>query len=55
MSKEGLANGIVPKAKIEKFKKIDIIADDPKLVEIYLAIVKEMAIKHSINVGGVGA
>lgn len=53
--KEALSNGIISKAKIEKFKKIDVIADDPKLVEIYLAIVKDMAITHKINVEGLGA
>ncbi|TKI66667.1 hypothetical protein FC756_14675 [Lysinibacillus mangiferihumi] len=53
--KEALSNGIISKAKIEKFKKIDVIADDPKLVEIYLAIVKEMAITHKIKVEGLGA
>lgn len=53
--KEALSNGIISKAKIEKFKKIDVIADDPKLVEIYLAIVKEMAINHKIKVEGLGA
>lgn len=53
--KEALANGVIPKSKIEKFKKIDVIADDPKLVEIYLAIVKEMAITHKIKVEGLGA
>lgn len=53
--KEALSNGIISKAKIEKFKKIDVIADDPKLIEIYLAIVKDMAITHKINVEGLGA
>ncbi|GLC88228.1 BRO-N domain-containing protein [Lysinibacillus piscis] len=53
--KEALAQGIISKAKIGKFKKIDVIADDPKLVEIYLAIVKEMAITHKIKVEGEGA
>ncbi|MEE3805417.1 Rha family transcriptional regulator [Lysinibacillus fusiformis] len=53
--KEALSKGIISKAKIEKFKKIDVIADDPKLVEIYLAIVKEMAITHKIKVEGLGA
>lgn len=53
--KEALSNGIISKAKIEKFKKIDVIANDPKLVEIYLAIVKEMAITQKIKVEGLGA
>ncbi len=53
--KEALANGIVPRAKIDKFSKIDVIAEDTRLTEIYLAIVKEMAIKHSVNAEGLGA
>lgn len=53
--KEALANGVIPKSKIEKFKKIDVIAEDPKLVEIYLSIVKDMAITHKIKVEGLGA
>lgn len=53
--KEALANGIIPKSKIEKFSKLDVIADDTRLTEIYLAIVKEMAIKHQVNVEGLGA
>ncbi len=36
------------KSKRDKLTKIDIIADDKKLIEIYVAIVKEMAIKYSV-------
>ena len=36
------------KSKRDKLTKVDIIADDKKLIEIYLAIVKEMAIKYGI-------
>lgn len=53
--KEALANGIISKAKIAKFKKIDVIEADTKLTEIYLAIVKEMAIAHKVNAEGLGA
>lgn len=53
--KEALANGIIPKSKIEKMSKLDVIADDPRLTEIYIAIVKEMAIKYQVDVEGLGA
>src|SRR5690554_5317827 len=53
--KEALANGIIPKSKIDKFSKLDVIADDARLTEIYIAIVKEMAIKYQINAEGLGA
>lgn len=52
--KEMALNGAT-KAKIDKISKLDIIADDARLTEIYLAIVKEMAIKHQIKVEGLGA
>lgn len=37
------------KTKINNTNKLDIINDDPKLLEIYLAIVKEMAIEHGVE------
>ncbi|MGE7623555.1 phage antirepressor N-terminal domain-containing protein [Viridibacillus sp. NPDC096237] len=46
--KEMALNG-VPKSKISKVSKIDVIAEDTRLTEIYLAIVKEMAIKYQVN------
>ncbi len=52
--KEMALNGAT-KAKIDKISKLDVIADDARLTEIYLAIVKEMAIKHQIKVEGLGA
>lgn len=52
--KEMALNGI-SKSKLEKVTKLDVIADDARLTEIYLAIVKEMAIKHSVKVEGLGA
>ncbi len=36
------------KSKRDKLTKVDIIADDKKIIEIYLAIVKEMAVKNGI-------
>jgi len=52
--KEMALNGAT-KAKIDKVSKLDVIADDARLTEIYLAIVKEMAIKHQVKVEGLGA
>lgn len=37
------------KSKIDKTNKMDVIADDERLTEIYLAIVKEMAIKNGVE------
>jgi Rha family phage regulatory protein len=39
----------VLKTRIDKTNNLDVIAEDSKLTEIYLAIIKEMAIKHGIN------
>lgn len=36
----------VCKSKRDKLSKLDVIADDKKLIEIYVAIVKEMAVKY---------
>lgn len=52
--KEMICNG-VPKSKVNKTSKLDVIADDVRLTEIYLAIVKEMAIKYQVNAEGLGA
>jgi hypothetical protein len=40
----------VQKSKIDKVTKIDVINDDKRLVEIYLAVVKEMAIKYQVEI-----
>lgn len=39
-----------PKRTIDNLNYLDVIADDDRLIEIYLAIVKEMAIEHGISV-----
>lgn len=36
------------KSKANKISKLDVIADDKRLTEIYLAIVKELAIKYKV-------
>jgi len=38
-----------PKSKVDKTSKMDVIADDARLTEIYLAVVKEMAIKNDVE------
>lgn len=40
-------NGVC-KSKRDKLNNIDVIADDKKLIEVYVAIVKEMAIKYGV-------
>ncbi|MED2763456.1 Rha family transcriptional regulator [Bacillus thuringiensis] len=40
----------VPKFRINKVSKLDVINDDKRLLEIYLAVVKEMAIKYQVKV-----
>lgn len=47
--KSEMALNGVAKSKIDKVNKMDVIADDARLTEIYLAIVKEMAIKYGIE------
>ncbi len=37
------------KSKIDKMNKLDVIAEDKKLLEIYLAVVKEFAIQHGVG------
>lgn len=50
--KNALAHGVLSKNKISKFSKLDVIADDTRLTEIYLAVVKDMAIKNKVNAEG---
>lgn len=53
--KDAIAKGILSRSKIEKMNKLDVIETDKRLTEIYLAIVKEMAIKHRVSAEGLGA
>ena len=39
----------VCKSKRDRLSKLDVIANDKKLIEIYVAIIKEMAIKNGID------
>ncbi|MBC2370568.1 Rha family transcriptional regulator [Listeria booriae] len=45
-----MADEGVSKSKRDKLSKVDIIADDKKLIEIYIAVVKDFAIKHNVVV-----
>lgn len=42
-------NGI-PKSTVNKVSKLDAISEDGRLTEIYLAIVKELAIKYRVSI-----
>lgn len=44
MAEEGVC-----KSKRDRLNKVDVIADDKKLIEIYVAIVKEMAVKYGVE------
>lgn len=44
-----MADEGVCKSSRDKLTKVDVIADDKKLIEIYLAIVKEMAVKYGVD------
>lgn len=50
MAEEG-----VSKTKRDKMNRIDVIERDKKLVEIYVAIVKEMAVKYGVTLPKGGA
>ena len=44
-----MADEGVCKSKRDKLSKVDVIAEDKKLVEIYLAVVKDLAIKERVE------
>lgn len=44
-----MADEGVCKSKRDKLNRVDVIADDKKLIEIYVAIVKEMAVKSGLE------
>lgn len=39
------------KTQINKVSKLDVINDDPRLIEIYISVIKSMAIKYGVDVG----
>ena len=44
-----LAEEGVGKSRREKLNRLDVIADDKKLIEIYVSIVKQMAAKYQVS------
>ncbi|HHO5063396.1 TPA: Rha family transcriptional regulator [Staphylococcus aureus] len=44
-----LANGAT-KTQINKLSKLDVITDEPRLIEIYISVIKSMAIKYGVDV-----
>lgn len=46
--RQRMADEGVCRSKRDKLNKVDVIADDKKLIEIYLAVVKEMAVKYGV-------
>lgn len=40
------------KSKRDRLTRVDVIAEDKKLIEIYIAVVKDMAIKYGIDKAG---
>lgn len=44
MAEEGVC-----KSKRDKLNKVDVVAEDKRAIEIYIAIVKEMAVKHGVT------
>lgn len=45
---KALANGL-SKTAVQKISKLDVIAEEPRLIEIYISVVQKMAIKYGIN------
>lgn len=48
--RRSMAEQGVNKTERDKLKKLDIIESDPRILECYLAIVKEMAIKYGVSI-----
>lgn len=44
-----MADEGVCKSSRDRLNKVDVIAEDKKLIEIYIAVVKEMAIKYGVS------
>lgn len=47
-----LAQGMT-KSFIKKINKLDCIAEEKRLIEIYIQVVKEMAIEHKVNINDI--
>ncbi|WP_026881365.1 ORF6N domain-containing protein [Clostridium akagii] len=48
LQKRAKANGMAP-SKIEKLNLLDVLENEPRLKEIYVTIVKEMAVKNKVS------
>jgi hypothetical protein len=48
LRQRALINGM-PKSKVDNLNMLDVLENEPRLKEIYITIVKEMAIKNSIK------
>ncbi|UXV43412.1 Rha family transcriptional regulator [Staphylococcus simulans] len=44
-----LANGAT-KTQINKLSKLDVITDEPRLIEIYISVIKNMVIKYGVDI-----
>lgn len=53
--KEAYARGVLSPTKIKNISKLDVIANDTRLTEIYITIVKELAIAHEVSHEGLSA
>ena len=42
----------VGKSKINALNKLDIIGENSRLLEIYISVVKDFAIKHGVALNG---
>ena len=49
LKKRAKENGMAP-SKIEKLNILDVLENEPRLKEIYVTIVKEMAIKNGVRI-----
>ncbi len=48
LKKKAINNGMAP-SKVSQLNMLDVLENDPRLREIYVAIVKDMAIKHGVK------
>ena len=39
----------IGKSTVKRFNKMDVIAEDARLTEIYLSVIKDMAIKYDVD------
>ncbi|WP_315120959.1 antA/AntB antirepressor family protein [uncultured Clostridium sp.] len=49
LKKRAEANGMAP-SKVEKLNILDVLENEPRLKEVYVAIVKDMAIKNGVRI-----